>query len=358
MYAHPDAPFAGDHELIVVSEDSKQPTGGLGARIRGLVTAIREGDDATVEAAVLRLSRSRRWLAPLALTVGALVMLFEGVRLVFSNWRLTLVQALPAMWIWLALLDLKLHVLHGHSLRVIRGPAAAAAFVAITAVTAASFYLNAVLAFSITAEGALPIRVAAARARRHLGAVLAWGVGVGLPLAFCTIVVARWGRPWFGLLLSLVVGLMMVCYVAVPSRLIGVRPVRSRRDKLVASAVGGAVGAAVCTPPYLIGRVGLLMLGSHALFVPGIFVVALGFTLQAGATGAVKAIKMSATLLAGAQPTAPTAAVGAGPGSEPASGEDAGARAGSGAGDTSPEPEETSSQGTTVPASRSWKPRR
>jgi hypothetical protein len=28
--------------------------------------------------------------------------LFDGVRLVFTNWRLTLVQALPAMWIFFA----------------------------------------------------------------------------------------------------------------------------------------------------------------------------------------------------------------------------------------------------------------
>ena len=44
---------------------------------------------------VLRLSRSRRWLAPLALSVGAFAMLFEGVKLLFTNWRLTLIQVLP-----------------------------------------------------------------------------------------------------------------------------------------------------------------------------------------------------------------------------------------------------------------------
>ena len=62
---------------------------------------------------VLRLSRSRRWLAPLALAVGAFAMLFDGVKLLFTNWRLTLIQVLPAMWIWAAMFDLKAHVLHG-----------------------------------------------------------------------------------------------------------------------------------------------------------------------------------------------------------------------------------------------------
>jgi hypothetical protein len=41
------------------------------------------------------------------------------------------------------------------------------------------------------------------------------------------------------------------------------------------------------------------MLGSRALFIPGILVLALGATLEAGATGAVKAVKMSAKLLPG-----------------------------------------------------------
>ena len=50
--------------------------------------------------------------------------------------------------------------------------------------------------------------------------------------------------------------------------------------------------------PYLLGRVGILMLGSSALLIPGIVVLALGVTLQAGATGAVSAIKLSVKLTA------------------------------------------------------------
>jgi len=122
---------------------------------------------------------------------------------------------------------------------------------------------------------------------------------VGILLGVAAIVVPRWGLHWFAISLGIVIGMMMVCYVAVPARLIGVKSTRSRRDKLTASAVGGAVGALVCTPPYVLGRVGLLMLGTHALFVPGIVIFAAGLTLQAGATGAVKAVKMSASLISG-----------------------------------------------------------
>jgi hypothetical protein len=70
----------------------------------------------------------------------------------------------------------------------------------------------------------------------------------------------------------------------------------SKRDRLAAGALGGLLSATVCTPPYLLGRLGLLMIGSSALLVPGIVLFAVGLTLQAGATGAVRAIKMSAKL--------------------------------------------------------------
>ena len=71
---------------------------------------MRDSDRAVVDEMVLRLSRSRPWLAPLALAVGAFAMLFDGVKLLFTNWRLTLIQVLPAMWIWAAMYDLKLHL--------------------------------------------------------------------------------------------------------------------------------------------------------------------------------------------------------------------------------------------------------
>ena len=268
------------------------------AKAERLIHAVLYSDDAAVEQAVLRLSRSRRLFAPLALGAGALVMLFQGVKLLFTNRRLTLIQVFPAMWIWAAMLDLKGHVLHGNSFHVVHGPVVIPVVLAV-AVTAASFFLNAVFAFAIAEPGPPRIRPAFARARSSLTVVLGSGAAVGLCLGMSTIVFVRWGQWWFAISLSIVIAVMMICYVAVPARFIGVKTTHSKRDKLALAAVGGAIGAVVCTPPYTLGRIGLLMLGSRALFIPGILVLALGATLEAGATGAVKAVKMSAKLLPG-----------------------------------------------------------
>jgi hypothetical protein len=288
-----------------LAEPAPQPEATLSGRLQRFAAAVRGGDEAMVEALVLDLSRSRRLFAPLAFLVGGFAMLFTGLRLLFSNWRLTLVQALPAMWIWLAMYDLKAHVLHDKSLPVLQGPVLIPIVLAIAAITAASFFLNSVFGFAIVQRGTPEVRPAFARARLHLTVILGSGAVVGLMLGLATTVVTRWGRPWFGICLSVVLGVMMVCYVAVPSRLIGVKPKPSRRDKLTATAIGGALGAVVCTPPYVLGRVGVLMLGSSALLIPGILIVACAAALQAGATGAVKAIKMTAKLLEPAQANQP-----------------------------------------------------
>lgn len=266
------------------------------ARFKSLVVAIRNGDEATVETAVVSLSQRSRWLAPLALLVGAFSMLFQGVKLLFTNWRLALVEIMPAMWIWSAMLDLKAHVFRDREFHVVRGPLLIPIILAIAAITAASFFLNAVFAFAISRQGQPEIRPAFDLARRHKGIVLGWGFGVGLALGFSTVVVQRWGEHWFALSLGVVVGILMLTYVLIPTRLVGVKSTHSRRDTLAATAIGGVVGAAVCLPPYFLGRVAVLMLESHILGVLAIFILLVAAALQTGATSSIKAIKMSAKL--------------------------------------------------------------
>jgi hypothetical protein len=272
-------------------------------QLKRLIQAIRDSDETAAQDAVIRLSQSSRLLAPAALAVGAVAMLFNGLKLLFTNWRLTLVQVLPAMWIWAAMLDLKIHV-KNHLLRggttfyVLRGPVTIVLVLAVAAITAASFYLNAVFALAIARPGQPEIRPAVHDARSHLKVILGWGGAVGIGLGLSIIVVTRWGLWWFAISMSIVIAVMMICYVAVPARIVGVRPTHSRRDKLAAGVIGGAIGALVSAPGYLLGRLGLVLLGSHRLFALGVILLIIGLILQAGTTSAVKTVKMSFKLIA------------------------------------------------------------
>ena len=265
-------------------------------RLAAVGRGVRDGDEAAVTRAVEELSRRHRLLAPLALVVGGVALLFGGLRILFTNWRLTLIQIPPAMWIWAAMYDLRIHVLHDRTWDSVRGPVVVPIILAVTAITIACFFLNAAFGFAISQDGRPEVRPALGRARRQWRPIVASGGIVGLALGLTVTVVTRSDPPWFSLCLSIVIGVMMIAYVAVPARLLGVRQGGSRRDRLSASIVGSALGAVVSTPAYVLGRVGLLMIGSPFLRFPGILLFILGFTLQAGATSAVKAVKMGAKL--------------------------------------------------------------
>ena len=282
--------------------------------VKKLIQGIQQSDDAAVERAVVQLSATRRWLAPLALVVGAFLMLFQGLKLLVTNWRLTLVQILPAMWIWVAMLDLKLAVLRAKGFNVLYGAILVPAALGVIALTAGSFYLNGVFAFAISVPGKPEIRPAFAKANNHLRTILGWGGAIGLALSFSALISTRWGRWPFIISQSIVVGTMMLLYLAVPARIVGLdtKKDRSRRDALAATAVGGAVGAVVCSPPYMLGRFGIILLGWHNWFWIGVLLIVIGASLQTGVTSAVKAVKFSAKLV-GHPATAAKAAAEAAP---------------------------------------------
>jgi hypothetical protein len=103
--AKDDVPGNGE-----MTENVEKRRAVVGRQMARLAEAVRKGDDKEVQAMVVELSRQHRYLTPLAFAVGAVAMLFEGVKLLVTNWRLTLIQLLPAMWIWAAMIDLKAHV--------------------------------------------------------------------------------------------------------------------------------------------------------------------------------------------------------------------------------------------------------
>jgi putative flippase GtrA len=278
------------------------PFWSLVKRARELMDALRDADGGVVHQLVSNLSQSQRLLAPLALAVGGIDMLVSAVRMLVLNWRLMLVQVLPVALTWLAMYDLKAHALAGNSDPGLQGPILIAIALAIITVTAASFFMNSVFAFAVSQPGKPQVRPAITQARCHLGVILGSGAVVGLMLAVATTVISRDHRPWFVLALGAAIGVMMLGYVAVPARLIGIKPDASRRDKLSASIVAGAVGVAVAAPPYVLGRVGVLMLGVRLLFIPGLAVVTVAVALEAGAAVAVKSVKMISKLVAGERP--------------------------------------------------------
>ena len=192
--------------------------------------------------------------------------------------------------------DLKAHVLHGKSFTVLRGPVLIPIGLAIVTLTVASYFLNAVFAFAISQPGR-------SRSGQPLRGLSALGADHG-PWGHhrCAARVLNHRRD--------PLGATMVHSFA--------RDHRRRDDGQLrgcARAADRGREAQAVNPRQVLNQRGRrrfernrLHTALHprktgnpdariqSLVIPGIFVFALGVTLQAGATGAVRAIKMSATL--------------------------------------------------------------
>ncbi len=167
----------------------------------------------------------------------------------------------------------------------------------IVGVTVAALFLNVVFAFAVADErtASLSESLRAAGSRRR--PILLVGLVVGCLLALSVTAGARLPHPWFTLSLGASVGLLMVVYLSLPSRLLGVDVRRPRRDRLAASAIGATLSVLVTAPFYVVSRVGILMLGSTVLAIPGYLLLTVGVVFQAGGVGAVRAIRMSSALV-------------------------------------------------------------
>src|SRR5207247_10519325 len=82
--------------------DTTRPRMPAESRWRALVNAaaaVRSTDPASVESALKDLGGRQRWLTPLAYAAGTVAVVFDGVLLLVRNWRLSLLQLIPALWI-------------------------------------------------------------------------------------------------------------------------------------------------------------------------------------------------------------------------------------------------------------------
>lgn len=263
---------------------------------RVLVRSIADVDPHAVETAARRLGESRRWLAPLAWAAGTVVLFLDGVKLLVTNWRLSLIQLLPAAWIWLATWDLKSHLLERQGFRDVPVVVLIVLSIAILVCSIASYWCNTVFAMAI--DGPPPPRLAPAirRARAARPTILRWGLFVGSALIVATVIIPRTGRMWlFAAVLTAVIVVMAISFVGVPARILGFGKRKLPPKEAVGrAAAGSALSAVAMGPGFLLDRLGLLLLGTHQLRVLGFVLLAIGSALYAAGMSSVRVVTLSA----------------------------------------------------------------
>ena len=280
---------------IPVSDQGRLAT--LWTKVVTAALAVADADPAKVESAARQFGASRRYLAPVAWVAGAIVLLVRGVKLLLLNWRLTLIQLVPAVWLWLLMWDLKQHALRHVAFRHITVGGMIVLVVLAVAASIASFWCNTVFAFAIT-DRRPRIRPAARRAQPYLGRIAVAGAALGLLVAGAAIVIPRIGPTWlYVIVLGGLYSVMLVSFVVVPARIIGVKKQKlPPKQALGRLTVGSALSAVAMTPGFVLDRLGLVLLGVPGFHVVGFILLSVGTALYAAGMSSVRVVKLSMKL--------------------------------------------------------------
>jgi hypothetical protein len=259
--------------------------------------AVADADPAQIEATAKQLGESRRYLAPVAWAAGAMVLLVRGIKLLLLNWRLSLIELVPAVWVWVVMWDLKQHALRTDAFRDITiGGVILVGLISIAA-SVAAFWCNTVFGFAIT-HTRPRIAPAARQATRYMGRIVVAGIVMGVVLAIGAVAIPRIdSRVAYLAAAGALYALMLISFVAVPARIVGAKKQRLRPKEAVGRwTLGGALSAVAMTPGFVLDRVGLILLGVPNLHVVGFVLLSIGTALYAAGMSSVKAVKLSMKL--------------------------------------------------------------
>jgi hypothetical protein len=257
---------------------------------------VRSTEPAAVESALKDLGGRRRWLAPLVYAAGTVAVVFDGVLLLLRNWRLTLLQAFPAVWIWVMTWNMKDHLLSKPTFSTsVVIPVAVGVLLA----AQVAYWCNATFAYTMT-QSATDIRAAFAEARRHWRLVGGLALLTGGAQAGIWLLMPRLHTDWLWVALLVMFVVQVYLFIAVPCWLLGVRKTGSRRERTTQSVTTGVLSGVASMPGFLLNRIGWLLLGSSVWFVGGVL-LAIGAVLHVTASSSVRVVKLSLRLRPGDQ---------------------------------------------------------
>ena len=276
-------------------DDAVSPvrTGAVGRMVQ-FARAVADADAAQIESTTRQLGESRRYLAPVGWAAGTIVLVVRGIKLLVMNWRLTLIELVPAVWVWIVMWDMKQHALRAVPFRQITlGGLLLVTLIAVLACIAA-LWCNTVFGFAITRPEPL-IAPAVQQAKPFLGRITRFGIALGVLLSVSAMAFPRIDSGLLALLaISAVTAVMLIAFVAVPARILGARKQRLPPKQALGSwATGGALSAVAMAPGFILDRIGLLMMGVKGLHLLGLVVLSIGTALYAAGMSSVKAVKLT-----------------------------------------------------------------
>ena len=266
-------------------------------RLLQAVRAVADADPEQIEATARKLGASRRYLAPIAWIAGMLVLVVRGLKLLVSNYRLLLLELVPAAWVWLTLWDLHRRKLgnvplYDASLREVLVAVGVSSVAGV-----AALWCNSVFGFAITHQPP-EVKQAILQTRAFRRRVIAAGILMGVVVTIGFAVIPRLKPEWvyYGLLGGMY-GLMLTALVVLPAWIIGITRTHFGPVQTLQRWVAGwGLGAVAMAPGFVVARSGGLLLDVRGLEWLGYVMITLGAVLYAAGLSSVKAVTLSMKL--------------------------------------------------------------
>jgi hypothetical protein len=245
---------------------------------------------------VRRFVAGRRWLLPVLVIGQTIDALVAGGLLLLRNWRLMLVELVPAMWLGALTWDWRTRATGRLPLAEVYGLAAVGVALFVIAATYAAYWCNAVFAFTAVQTPPTNLRRAVQSATSRCRVIATWALLAGLAHAVVAVFVTRTTVLAYSIALGAVVLVQMYGLVALPVALVTPKATRERRtlrERILALALTGAVSGVASTPGFVLNRVGLLLFAVGAPWL-GVLVLVPAVIVQAAGAASARAVQLAA----------------------------------------------------------------
>lgn len=227
-------------------------------------------------------------------TVDAVV---AGVVLLFGNWRLVLLEIVPAVWVGAVLWDWREHGTGRRPIPEVLGDWPGPIAMGVVLATLLAYWCSATIAFALVDASNVRVGAAFRRVREHAVVLTAWAMLVGAAHAYVTVWVSQQRPEWFPVALGAVAVVQVYAVVAVPVALARVpRDRLTLEERIRASVLTAAVTVAATTPGLFVSRAGIVLLdvGRTPLMALAVVVTAVGITLQVAGTSVAHTVILAA----------------------------------------------------------------
>jgi hypothetical protein len=278
-----------------VAEASGKGRSGRPGRLHSVLRVGRERDPQEIADEVRTYAAGRRWLLPLLYVGQTIDSVLAGVWLLLGNWRLLLLELVPALWLGAITWDWRVRTFGRLPLAEVHGLVALGVVLVVLGTTLVAYWCNSVFAFTAVQPSPVDLSAAFASARSHARRITTWALAAGGAHAVVAVAFTRTNVLLYSIALGAVVLVQMYGLVALPVALVAqpTKKLRTRGERAARLALNGALSGVASTPGFLLNRIGILL---FAVGLPwlGVAVLVPAVVFQAAGAASSRAVQLAA----------------------------------------------------------------